>query len=351
LIFDFSISIATDKQVIRGDSDKLLFYFQGGGACFDQASIDNDLCTTDVSVQSQVGVFDRSNELNAFKSFTVVHVSYCSGDIFGGNVVRSYNDKNGQPIVQNGLANAQSALDWVKQQTVAGNFASTLSELVVMGCSAGSLGTQLWSKQVASSLSWKRAAIVLDSYVGVSPAGTTGPGLYSIGYCTSRFLSDELYAKCMNQELEWEDINLESMKAMQKLPFAFIQSKTDSVQRSYYDANKVIGPAEFYTEVNDIFGQYNTQPNFVSYLVNGDHHCFTNQDVYYAADATGPNGGSKYLRGKSTSDKKLHEWTSQWPLDEGVGADTQCDGDLQSKPTDLTYCDPKVVPKHYEQHY
>lgn len=34
-------------------------------------------------------------------------------------------------------------------------------------------------------------------------------------------------------------------------------------------------PALFYAELNALYGVYNRQPNFVSYLVNGDKHCFT----------------------------------------------------------------------------
>jgi hypothetical protein len=263
-------------------------------------------------------------------------------------------------VVQKGLANTQSALDWIKQEMNVGNIASTLTELVVMGCSAGSLGAQFWGKQVATQLKWKKAAVIPDSYAGVFPEGSMGPLMYSFGFCNSGFLSETLYKKCMQQQLEVTDIDLEAIQTMPTLPFAFIQSKSDIVQRSFYDAialtvnstKKVIGAAEFYQGVNTIFGSYNQNPNFVTYLVNGDHHCFTNQNLYYDADATGPNGSKYLLRSRSTSDKKLHEWTSLLPLDEAKAIDTQCDGDIQSiNPRDLTYCDAKVVPKHYEQHY
>ncbi len=48
---------------------------------------------------------------------------------------------------QKGLANVQSALDWVKAQQTAGTIAGTLSELVIGGASAGSVGAQLWASQ------------------------------------------------------------------------------------------------------------------------------------------------------------------------------------------------------------
>jgi len=77
------------------------------------------LCTTDIVVQSLVGIYDRSgnnngvndnnNEhhrdvgkkidkdytiiTNPFRKYTIVNVLYCSGDVHGGNVTRSYRDK------------------------------------------------------------------------------------------------------------------------------------------------------------------------------------------------------------------------------------------------------------------
>ena len=70
-------------QVIPGASnDKLLFYFQGGGACWDELSTNAGLCTTDASPNSPIGVFDHSNPKNAFKDYTIVHALYCSGDVW-----------------------------------------------------------------------------------------------------------------------------------------------------------------------------------------------------------------------------------------------------------------------------
>jgi hypothetical protein len=60
-------------QVIPGDSDKILFYFQGGGACWDKASTVAGMCTTDVGPNSPSGVFDRTKDENPFKDFTIVH--------------------------------------------------------------------------------------------------------------------------------------------------------------------------------------------------------------------------------------------------------------------------------------
>lgn len=131
---------------------------------------------------------------NHFRDYTIVHVLYCSGDIFGGNVVRDYTDKDGVPIIQKGIhimlyhshviislkgfTNAQVTLDWVIQQQKIGNLASTLTSVVTMGCSAGSIGAQLWGNQIVTNLKWNQAAVIPDSYAGVFPEGSQGPLIY-----------------------------------------------------------------------------------------------------------------------------------------------------------------------------
>jgi hypothetical protein len=157
----YSYSTPFAFQVIPGDKDKVLLFFQGGGACWDEGSTKAGLCTSDSSPQGPTGVFDRSNSKNAFKDYTVVHVLYCSGDIFGGNVVRDYTDKDGVPIIQKGFHNAESALDWIVNQQQAGTL-DTLSELVVMGCSAGSIGAQLWGNQAVTRLKWTEVSYLFS---------------------------------------------------------------------------------------------------------------------------------------------------------------------------------------------
>ena len=82
-------------QVIPGDKDKLVVYFQGGGACWDRASTALGLCTSDISVQKPNGIFDRTEKLNRYKDYTVIVLAYCSGDVFVGDTTRPYRDSKG----------------------------------------------------------------------------------------------------------------------------------------------------------------------------------------------------------------------------------------------------------------
>jgi hypothetical protein len=159
----FSTSTPFAFQVIPGATDKVLLYFQGGGACWDQSSTKLGFCTTDSQPQSPVGIFDRTNALNEYRDYTIVHVLYCSGDVFGGDIVRSYTDSSGVPVTQKGAANAQSAVDWLVQQQANGSLDAILSSFAVMGCSAGSIGAQLWSDSALKALKWNKVCDFFSS--------------------------------------------------------------------------------------------------------------------------------------------------------------------------------------------
>lgn len=89
-------------------------------------------------------------------------------------------------------------------------------------------------------------------------------------------LSSALLEKCYSGELTMREIETEYIANTPNVPYAFIQSKTDIVQESFYvaiavtnNATAKITPSQFYSGVNSIFGSYNTYPNFVAFLVDG----------------------------------------------------------------------------------
>ena len=108
----------------------------------------------------------------------------------------------------------------------------------------------------------------------------------------AKVLSSANLAKCNAQTLTLQDLNDQYMGELPTVPFSFIQSKTDIVQQSFYIAvgastntSAVLTPTQFYNDVNTIFGTYNkNHKNFLTYLVDGDQHCFTPMKVYFTAD-------------------------------------------------------------------
>lgn len=351
-------------QVIKGASDKLVFYFQGGGACWDKASTELGLCTTTSAPNGATGIFDPANPANPYRDYTIVHALYCSGDVWGGNMTQSYHAK-GHKVTQMGIYNALSVVDWVKEQFSSGALAPRLSNFVVMGCSAGSVGAQLWSDTLLKTFpNWEQAAVVPDSYAGVFPSGVLGPLIRGFGICstTANILPPSLLSACEAGTLELddiEDVNIEN--SPKGVSVSFIQSKVDVVQMSFYDAlglteaqsDKVVSPTEFYDGVNAIFGRYNARANFLAFLVDGGQHCFTPIDIMYNTTPLGPRTSTS-VDGTQSTQPDLATWLGSFPMAMSQTAVTECEGtsEAPSAPQDHggsnTYCSSTVYPKSYE---
>mmetsp|Transcript_98545 Transcript_98545/g.248781 ORF Transcript_98545/g.248781 Transcript_98545/m.248781 type:complete len:272 (+) Transcript_98545:35-850(+) len=128
-------------QVIKGHAHKLLLYFEGGGACTSQRDVDLNFCKLTPKVASLDGVLSR-NSSNPFWDYSVIVVTYCSGDIFVASLAQPWKDSNSQTVQQRGYDNTRAALDWA-----AANFPQ-LSDLVIAGSSAGAMGIQWWSTHI-----------------------------------------------------------------------------------------------------------------------------------------------------------------------------------------------------------
>ena len=332
-------------QVIPGDKNKVLVYFQGGGACWDQITVDAGMCTTSAVPNDPVGVFDRINPKNPFKDYTIVHFLYCSGEVWSGQTVSSYS-YDGKPAVQVGIVNAKYTINWMKRQislgllgnnnapaAIASNHKYVFDEFVGMGCSAGSVGIQMWSDQLISTFPSQQMAIVPDSYAGVFPPNTVGPLMKTFGLCGSNLIASSLVQSCNAGTLSIEDVMLVNIQKYPNIPFAYIQSKIDAIQQSFYitlglttrGASAFITPSLFYDGVNSIFGTYNALPNFAVYLVDGPMHCFTCLDIMYKTTNYGPLGKRDMLK----KDTPLDRWVGQFPLRKGQSVLTECVGDVE----------------------
>lgn len=285
-------------------------------------------------------------EQNPFRSFTVVNVLYCSGDLHAGNVTRSYSDSKGVPVQQRGYENSRAVLDWVHA-----NMDSTLSSLIVTGDSAGSLGTQAWTAQILKEFDYEHAAVVPDSYIGVFPNGTQGELINSYGMCDVGILEGDLLEHCQASDLTIQDVFADAMATFSDVAFGHINSKYDSTQMGFYAAIAatmqslplVLTGAEFTNEMNKILERYNQYPNYVSYVVTSDQHCYLPYAITYTADTTSPSGNGE---GGQTM---LVDWITGFPVLPGSSVASECDGDLLSEPdwTGKDYCDAAQAGKVY----
>lgn len=135
-------------------STRLLVSFRGGGKCADYteciATQGSSFVVTgygpqqfavEKSVLLTRGTYQRNNAQNPFRDFNMVYVPLCTGDMHTGNRVTYYAADGGPSsdaggfVHHKGAANVQLMLD-----RVAPTFASSTTQLVVAGGSAGGFG-------------------------------------------------------------------------------------------------------------------------------------------------------------------------------------------------------------------
>mmetsp|Transcript_99957 Transcript_99957/g.291542 ORF Transcript_99957/g.291542 Transcript_99957/m.291542 type:complete len:530 (+) Transcript_99957:58-1647(+) len=267
-------------QVYPGRSDKLLLYFQDGGACWDplSASMPYDgtkgVCKQEIVVQGEDGIFDMDDKENPYKDFTVLHVNYCSGDAHAGNSVHDWGR-------QAGYNNTLAALAWAKQ-----NMDNKLDHLSISGASAGALGAQVWARDLltdfkAGKRSYTSASVVVDSYLGLFPPDTQPYVLAQVFKACGTRLGRGWSKKC-GGSLTVQDAVEETMKMFENVPFLFINSKGDSTQSMFYSAISftlkkqivVLNDATIYGIATGLFERYDKRPNFAVFQVDGTHHVF-----------------------------------------------------------------------------
>jgi len=129
--------------VKRGTVNKVVMYYQGGGACWNALTCgvvgtfdkEVDPNGSDNPNNTTTGFGDLTNSNNPFKDWTIIFVSYCTGDIHFGDATASYNfGGTTYPTYHKGWHNARTAEKWAREHFVAPD------EVFVTGSSAGAYG-------------------------------------------------------------------------------------------------------------------------------------------------------------------------------------------------------------------
>lgn len=140
-----------------GDSDKVIVYFHGGGASINEytaarplsgETADNGFYSDDVSsyvdVLTKMGIGAESKD-NPFKDYTILMISYNTGDFHIGTTDYDYTDLKGEKSVLhhhgylNYTAILQEALQYIN---------SDPEQLLIVGSSAGGFGASLLASDV-----------------------------------------------------------------------------------------------------------------------------------------------------------------------------------------------------------
>jgi hypothetical protein len=154
-----------------GNTEKLLVYFQGGGACWNILTCRVDGGTFDDSVSANPedelgfynGIFDFENPENPIADYNVVFIPYCTADVHVGDATVEY--VNGLEIHHNGFKNTSAVLDWVYD-----NFDAP-QEIFITGSSAGAYGSIYHAPFIIDQYPDARVVQNGDAGVGATPVG------------------------------------------------------------------------------------------------------------------------------------------------------------------------------------
>ena len=149
--------------VSPGDPRKVVVDFQGGGACWDQATCGPESRTYRKRVDVQElylaqGIYNRMSVANPFFGWTHVFVPYCTGDLHVGRATVDY---GGFKVHHQGARNAQAALEYVFRNH------TNPERVFVTGCSAGAYGAVLWADKILATYKNAQIAVCGDAGVGV----------------------------------------------------------------------------------------------------------------------------------------------------------------------------------------
>lgn len=152
-------------SIRRGASNNVLFYLQGGGACWSAESCLDAKTASDTAVRDpETGILDASQPNNPFKDWNLVFVSYCDGSVFSGDNVLQYRDVT---TYHHGLENLGAAVTTM-QRTF-----PTPDKVFVAGSSAGGYGVLVAMLMVKLTFPDRSNWVLSDSGPGIQNLNET----------------------------------------------------------------------------------------------------------------------------------------------------------------------------------
>lgn len=162
------------------DPDKVVLYFQGGGACFsadmcaqgstNYTQVASGLEVTGTDSRDPSGIFDLNDPTNPFRDWSFVYVPYCTGDLHLGDNVNEYSPE--VTVSHKGFVNASAAYDTLLEEF------GGAGEVFVTGSSAGGVPSPVFGALVADDLPDAQVTVLADASGAYpsSPAVNAGIG-------------------------------------------------------------------------------------------------------------------------------------------------------------------------------
>lgn len=229
-------------HVRPAESDELLIFFNGGGACW-FSQICNPEAPTFVPFTNEVpgptGIFDLENEANPFADYNMVFVSYCTGDVHLGNSEMVYelpatDESEAQEftVLHNGYINSMTVLDWVFENYEAPE------NIFVTGSSAGAIAAPFYAGIVAEQYPDADVAMLGDGAGGYRIPQNTA--LVNGIWNTPSILPEwPEYSEATLDNLTFEAYYMATAARFPEMPMAQYNTANDETQYAFLELNGV----------------------------------------------------------------------------------------------------------------
>lgn len=279
-----------------GNAEKLLVYFQGGGACWMYSNCDlKQRPTYDPALDPKddpqpTGIFDFANPANPFADFTVLFVPYCTADVHLGNRTVSYTAPasatqadNGAPasvqIHHKGYSNAQAALRWLYERVKAPR------TVFVTGESAGAIASSFYADRLAEQ--YKKAQIIqLGDCAGGYRAAVV-PKLLEGWGATEMMRGFPSYVQADPSKLNFETLYTAAARNHPAIKLAQFNTAEDETQvffLSLVGVPNAVLPQLLEQNYADIRA---VAPGFRTFTAPGNVHVILRRPEFYSVQANG----------------------------------------------------------------
>lgn len=276
------------------DPEKLLVYFNGGGACWFTLICDLTANPTyfpfsEMPQNSPVdggGIFDLENEENPFADYTMVFVPYCTADVHigGGETVYEVpaagdNPAREVPIQHNGWTNGMTVMNWVFENVEAPD------QIFVAGSSAGAIPSPLYTAVIADNYPDSAIAQLGDGAGGYR--SNRSSAVFS-AWNTLDILPDwpEFEGETVDT-LTFEDFYVAAAKRHPDILFTQYNTAEDEVQYSFLTLLGELGvslPEKLEANFADINAEVD---NFRVFTAGGPLHTILRAPQFYTYAANG----------------------------------------------------------------
>lgn len=296
--------------VRHGHPKRVVVYFEGGGACWDDLT-----CTFPIApgLPQQVpqffvpqvppgspddypGLFDETRKDNPVQDWTIVYLPYCTGDLHLGSTDRTYNNF-GHPVFplpsqyrirHRGYDNFMVVLDWMRKNL------RRPDQVLTTGSSAGGYGASGNFPWIAEAYPRARHALLADASQGVTTtafdAGTPGRGSWNAQLAPWVFGDDPL-------AVPGPDLVRQVARAYPRARVGQYTTNLDGVQIGFYGLMKQnYGPggacpnpvSDWNQQMLATLSSYTGElRNFRSYVAPGSSHTILRSEAVYADTTVG----------------------------------------------------------------